>query len=482
MEFENQTPFPALAFQGIDQHQQAFHVVALRQTLSWQSVGLLEFADEQEALCEEDVHLMPESSGAVVQESDLCHYKPRCDVIVKGLAYPPRGGTSRMTSFPVRLTLSKPPSAVVLPSRPQGLNPFMAPSPEALRDWQQACEAALARAPEGETLVSKSLIVHGPRAFVRASAPVRLVGAVLRVGSLGLLRWPRWRLVAGAVTEPVPLDLGQSWGGLIRIMPGTPAAKSLKRRFAGAGGSSKPASQALRVDACAANPAGKGFARSWFLRAERLSRIAAPRLESPSHPVTAQALERVLSGNKGDGSGLVAGMGVRPKGHPDRAKLAGTVDERFAASDEVLPQDFDFAVWNAAWPDQQTGHLAGDEHLELLNLCPADQPAAEPSEKGTRLRLALPGHQVALTVRMASGEIFYHRASLDTLIVDTQRQTVSLVWRAILAKDDEDPIRKVEARSYAAAQWQQLMRDTQAWRAWMDSAQAGEAAQEALHG
>ena len=482
MEFENQTPFPALAFQGIDQHQQAFHVVVLRQTLCWQKLGLLEFADEQEALCEEDEHLMLEDGGAVVQESDLCHYKPRCDVIVKGLAYPPADGPSRVSSFPVRLTLSKPAAELVLPPRPRGLNPFMAPSPEALRDWERACEAARARTPEGEKLVSKSLLVHGPRAFVRPPAPVRLVGALLRVGSLGMLRWPRWRLVSSAATAPVPLDLGQSWGGLNRIMAGTPAARSLKQRGTRASGAPGSASQVLRVDACAANPAGKGFARSWFVRAERLRRIAAPSLESPSRPVSARDLERVMHGTKGNGSELVAGLGVRPKGHPERAKLAGTVDERFAASEEVLPQDFDFAVWNAAWPDQQTEHLAGDERLELLNLCPADQPAADALPQGTRLRLALPGHQIALTVRMASGELFYHRASLDTLVVDTEKCTVSLVWRAILAKDEEDPIRKVEARSYAPAQWQQLMRDTQAWREFLASAPDGEAEREVLHG
>ena len=41
------TPFPALAFEGIDQHEQSFHVLALRQTLTWDESGQLDYADEQ---------------------------------------------------------------------------------------------------------------------------------------------------------------------------------------------------------------------------------------------------------------------------------------------------------------------------------------------------------------------------------------------------------------------------------------------------
>jgi hypothetical protein len=54
MELRNTTPFPALAFQGVDQYAQRFHVVALRQTLVWDAQGQLSYAPMQTPLCVAD--------------------------------------------------------------------------------------------------------------------------------------------------------------------------------------------------------------------------------------------------------------------------------------------------------------------------------------------------------------------------------------------------------------------------------------------
>jgi hypothetical protein len=67
-------------------------------------------------------------------------------------------------------------------------------------------------------------------------------------------------------------------------------------------------------------------------------------------------------------SSRVAGLGIRHKGHPARSRLVGTVDDDFINGRTWVPKDFDFSVWNAAWPDQQTPHLHGDETIELTNL------------------------------------------------------------------------------------------------------------------
>ena len=77
MEFRNHTPFPALAFAGIDQLEQEFHVVVLRQTFTWNDQGILSYVEEQDPLCEEDNHFDDDLTASVRQESDLCHYKPR---------------------------------------------------------------------------------------------------------------------------------------------------------------------------------------------------------------------------------------------------------------------------------------------------------------------------------------------------------------------------------------------------------------------
>ena len=105
MDFINHTPFPALAFEGIDQHNQQFHVVVLRQTLTWNQHGKLIYADQQQPLCEADQFLGATNQSVVRQESDLCHYKPRCDVIVNAVAHAPRGRPA--LRFAVRLVLKR---------------------------------------------------------------------------------------------------------------------------------------------------------------------------------------------------------------------------------------------------------------------------------------------------------------------------------------------------------------------------------------
>ena len=105
MEFRNHTPFPALAFEGIDPQNQPFHVVVLRQTLTWDDAGRLDYADEQAPLCEVDTFFGEMNQSSVRQESDLCHFKPRCDVLVNATAHAPKGKATRR--FPVRLIVRR---------------------------------------------------------------------------------------------------------------------------------------------------------------------------------------------------------------------------------------------------------------------------------------------------------------------------------------------------------------------------------------
>jgi hypothetical protein len=130
MEFRNHTPFPALAFEGIDPSGQQFHVVVMRQTFTWCDNGVAYYADEQEPVYEEDTYFGAIATSAVRQESDLCHYKPRCDIIVNATAYAPQG--LRQRRFSVGLRVFRPDEPVRLPEPPRGLNPFLAPSQDAL--------------------------------------------------------------------------------------------------------------------------------------------------------------------------------------------------------------------------------------------------------------------------------------------------------------------------------------------------------------
>lgn len=390
MEFRNHTPFPGLAFQGVDQRSQAFHVAVLRQTLTWNDAATMRFADEQLPLCEADLALSPEPDSPVLQESDLCHFKPRCDVIVNATGYAPSLPKAvASTTFLVGLRVSR----------------------------------------GNELLINKALRVHGPRDFVQAR----------NIQSKRL----EWRLTPAEPIASLALDLRSAWGGACRVDAGTAAGQ---RWLDDTGAkSAAPDGAPLKWEHCAENAAGRGFMRDWYLTAAGVERVPAPQLETIAQPIGVRHLEAVLAGDDAGSEGLVAGLGVRPKGHPARAAMVGTVDEAFISGADPLPADFDFAVWNAAWPDQQVDELHGDELIELVNLAnPRDRALQRDAHGNSRLVLALPGHRPFVLVRFESGAMGELPARLDTVIVEPDRRLVHLVWRAVLAT--QPAVRVIEYR------------------------------------
>lgn len=450
MEFVNHTVFPCQDFAGIDQHDQEFYVVALRQTLEWGDDGLLRYAAIQDPLCESDIYWgIPHASG-VRQESDYCQYKPMCDVIVNATAYAPRGVAA--PSFSARLQVRKPDTEPVLPDRPQGLNQFMRPSPEALRKWRDSLPVGPVH---GEILIDKELRVYGAREFRRKSAPGRCWAAIVKLATFGTLRLAKWTLSRPAPAVSVALRPEFAFGGECRIDANERAAARVPaaHRLTEAQASAQAALDhelgrtTIASTSFEANPLGRGYAQRWYLKATRYSKLPAPQLECSTAPVTALDFEACLDGKNDDLSArLSTGLGARPKSHPQRRRLAGTVDDAFAASDRALPDDFDFAIWNAAAPDQQTGFLQGGEVIELTNLCPASTPGSTCSVDGhTILTLTLPPSECYLLIRLDSGEMFASSMAIDSVIVEPDSRRLSLVWRKILARTDEVPVRAAEA-------------------------------------
>ena len=434
MEFVNHTPFPALAFEGVDTQAQAFHVVVLRQTLTWDATGELFFADAQSPLCETDEFFEENLQGSVRQESDLCHYKPLCDVIVTGTAHAPIVKGRPAARFEVRVMLKRPDTPTPLPPRPEGLNPWMAPNAQQLAHWDAACEHAQRNPTHGERLIDKTLRVCGPRHFVHATS----ASTTVKLVTLGLVQPTYWQLTEPTPQALVPLRLEQAFGGQCIVEASSPLAGRVPQahRLTTAQAALHPHADQPPVahDVFAANPAGCGYAPEWFMQASGASRVPAPQFEHPARPITVKVFDAAGAGDQHPQHDAVAGLGVRPKGHPERARQAGTIDQTFIEGEAPLPPDFDFAVWNAAWPDQQTEHLQGDELIGLVNLCAANTPAARRDANGnTLLRLWLPGHQPFLLARFDSGALGEVQAKLDTLLIEPDARTVSCVWRATLA-------------------------------------------------
>ena len=409
MEFVNHTSYPALAFQGVDPLEQAFHVVVMRQSLTWGAAGQLVPADVQAPLCEADEFFdgaTPLTSGSPRQESDLCHFKPRCDVIVNAVAHAPVVAGRCASRFDVRLVVQRP-------------------------------DAALSDG-GGAVLLDKSLRVWGPRELRVAPG----ASALLRRATLGLVQPVQRRLSEPTPQPCVPLRLELAFGGQAALLEV---------------GRLRPEADRLRQEAFAANPNGCGWTHPAIFDAAHGQRLAAPQIEDPARPFSANVFDALVQGkadpNDPHLSHLVAGLGVRPKSHPDRLRLAGTIDQAFIDNDAPLPADFDFAVWNAAWPDQQLEHLQGDERIGLMNLCAPDTPGAWTDERGnTVLRLMLQPHGALpfLLVRHDSGSIGELAMRLDTLLIAPEERNVSLVWRAVLPL--APAVRALELRALSGAE------------------------------
>lgn len=439
MEFINHTPFPALAFEGIDQHEQRFHVAVLRQTLDLTEDGPL-YADEQLPLCEEDAYFGELGRSGVREESDLCQFKPKCDVIVNGTAHAPGGRAA--TRFQVRLVVRKPDGPPLpLPERPKGLNPLMPAPPEAIRQWERDCEAARACNQPGSMLVDKTLVVTGARVLKRRSFAASCAARFCRWLTLGLLRPVSWALSAPVPCVRVPLRPELAFGGECRVPADSPAAGRVpdKDRLPTVDGS------LVAHCAFAANPIGAGWSESWYLYAADIVRMPAPQIEWQDAPFDVTMFNQATAGGALPKQQLVAGFGNRPKGHPDRASLVGTVDEAFIASEKWLPEDFDFAVWNAAPPDQQIEYPSGGEVFELTNLFPPDAAGVIVDEQGNSvMRFSLPEHLAFVRVRLETGAYFRLPMWLDTVLIDTDRRQLSLVWRRVIGKDREAQARTLE--------------------------------------
>ena len=92
--FVNHSVFPALRFEGLDQHDIGFDIVVARVTydLDIQDArAALERSAQQASLVYCDEHYGDPVATSVRYESDLAPYKPRTDVVINATAFAPHG-------------------------------------------------------------------------------------------------------------------------------------------------------------------------------------------------------------------------------------------------------------------------------------------------------------------------------------------------------------------------------------------------------
>ena len=375
--FDNRTAYAASQFDTVDQFGEAFHVVVARMAYTLGPCGADGMASllpraVRAPLLTEDRHLDGDTQAGTVQESDFAPYKPRCDVIVNGAAHAPLG--LAMEKFAVNLRV----------------------------------------AAAGKTVIDKTLTVCGERVFRKKAVIKRLVQGCARVATLGLLRPNPWHLGAPKKFVQLPLHYAFACGGQCRL-----DTKDGKQH-----------------ESCDTNPLGRGFARHWYLDAQQLATVPAPRIFYPKQPCTA---DQFWQGAAGNDLPPPAGLAPIGRGWLPRRALAGGIEEKAQwDQDEVpmLPEDFDFAYWNCAPADQQCAHLAGQEQIALTNLCRHDHPSARADRIGnTVLRLTLPEQALFLLLADLDDKLLVLRLKIDTVLIDTDANTVELVWRVIVPAD-----------------------------------------------
>ena len=375
--FDNRTAHAASQFDMVDQFGEGFHVVVARMAYilgpcNADGVATLQPFSLPAPLLTEDRHLNGDTEAGTVQESDFAPYKPHCDVIVNGAAHAPRG--LAMEKFAVNLRL----------------------------------------AAAGKAVIDKTLTVCGERVFRKKAVLKRLAQGCVRAATLGLLRPNPWRLSAPEKFVQLPLHYAFAAGGQCRL----------------------DTRDGKQHESCDTNPLGRGFARHWYLDAQQLATVPAPRICYPKQPYTAEQFWQCAAGKD-----LPPPAGLAPigRGWLPRHTLAGSIREKEQwDQDEVpmLPEDFDFAYWNCAPADQQCAHLAGLEQFTLTNLCRHDHPSARADRIGnTVLRFTLPQQVLFLLLADAHDQLLVLRLKIDTVLIDTDAGTVELVWRALVPAD-----------------------------------------------
>ena len=442
MEFRNLTPFPAMAFEALDQRDQGFLTVVMRLSFDIESTGELALAPVQTPLVTTDEFCANPNESSVLQESDLAPYKPHTDVVVLANAYAPSGNAEKR--FGVGMRIHGAATQPDLPPEPYGLNPAQRASDEQLAQWQAECRKLREDAAIGPLVLEKLLQVTGPREWRKTNPLVR---------ALSLFTMPAWSLTEPAAVTSVPLCYEYAYGGENRVSVIDPAARRVPddkrlpdRVPLPTTAETLAARDAIAHSVSPYNPIGRGFAQDWYLKATRTRSVPAPQIEAANEPVT-----------KFGHDYAPCGLGILGRAWKSRLPLAGTYDDKWLEQRHpYLPQDFDFAYWNGAPADQQvTPHLDGDEQITLINLTPPSDHTIYDAAGNVVLKFRLPGHIPFVLVRFEDGRIGELPAKLDTVTINLlgdvttagAAPSVVCVWRATVAT--VPAVRVLEARMLA---------------------------------
>lgn len=423
MQFINDTPYPALHFEGIDQLSQTFHTVVMRVSCTWNDKGLLSPCHKQDGLCMEDVLVdSKDFMSGVLEESDLCHYKPKCDILILGSAYTPKT-KKNIKSFECRLTVQTPDKWIF--EQPIMASKYLFANNSTMPITTPKRQTFV----KGTQLIDKTLSILAPS--------IALLNEKALDGSL------RYSITTQNLPNKTPLTPNSSFGGYCYIeetdetLPSIPISKQLPKDARDFKINDNHGTLAYFIQDNY-NPYGTGYLDPVYALAKMPKNIKMPVIHYPSQTLSTEHLTQMSLGKLKDSihDSLVAGFGIRSKSHPQRHQYLGEIDENYLQNKTPTPKGFDFAIWNCAYPDQQVEKLAGNEWITLTNLSSTDTKACHIDENGnTILNLYLPELLAYLVTTSHEENLDASEVpmKLDTVIIRPDEQKVHLVWRGIIA-------------------------------------------------
>lgn len=381
-EVVNHTPWPSQYFQHVDPQGEIFHVMVCRMTYSLPTLNTRASADpvpellhpeEQPPLCESDQYRLDINTSSLIQESDYAPYKPKCDVLVVNALAYSPGGKPRVR-------------------------------------WPAGFAFGDA--------IQKLLQVTGPR--------------TLKEGLLG------WSLSAPEAVTQVPIRYELAYGGpnaialqgLLEQLAAEPELNAADKHKATLALDRMPAYHPANPIGCGRNPSQVFEAIETIRNVQHSSIPDWKSVEAVLH--VAPQIEALDKAFKGQNDYPVLGLGPIGRWWQPRLKLAGTHDEAWKATQwPRSPRDHDYHYWNCAPQDQQIDYPQGGEVIALANLTPGLPP------DGGTIRFALPQQDLQLLLRLQAGPLLFAPMHIDTIIIDLEAATLSVVRRAIVSARTE---------------------------------------------
>ncbi|CAG1017817.1 hypothetical protein BURC_02512 [Burkholderiaceae bacterium] len=269
------------------------------------------------------------------------------------------------------------------PPVPLGDEPYGEPGRASLR----RASVASAAKPAVDFIVQAS--AHAPQ-----GRPVAELAVGVRVGT--------WRKVLQVVGD-------RQWSGVLGNKASAPRPfVTMPLRYERAFGGSLFDDEGLMRACHAPNPVGVGWKSA-----------------RPMDPAVASELPNIeLPGQRLESAGdeiAVAGLGATAPNWAPRVQFAGTCDKRWVDTRcPVPPADIDDRFRQCAPLDQQWPDAMPNADVQLVNLTPEG-----------RWHFRMPSPEIGVSV-LHSGGIDNHRLRVDTVHVDAENKTVSLIARHCL--------------------------------------------------